>query len=176
MVILLLLMKIAKAARNYFVPFQLAYYVPMMNGTPILPDGWKVKKIQTVEIPAIYPADPTISEMDLLNATFAKEKHVDVNTILEKLESAQEPLLFERPLINTGKTEIYGSVSNVDICQEIQNTLKIPIKPNQLFMRQGRSLDPTIRIKSIGDYSVIVKLIKDKKMISVEMNVIVKEK
>jgi hypothetical protein len=150
-----------------------------MNGTPILPDGYQAKSVQTVKMPNIFPADPTISEVELLNATLSgqiqkKSPQDTMESIVEKLESAEGPLVFERPLASFGSRAISGSVSNEDICQEILTRFKVNVAPHQVFVRHGHSFNSNVHFKAVGDYSVIIYLTREQKTMSVELDVVVK--
>lgn len=45
---------LAEAARHYFVPYQLAYYVPMEQGRPLLPLNWTPKVITDTTMEQVH--------------------------------------------------------------------------------------------------------------------------
>ncbi|KAI9094388.1 hypothetical protein DFS34DRAFT_247858 [Phlyctochytrium arcticum] len=51
-----------KKARNYLVPFKMAYYVPRIRGKPVLPEGWEPRvREEEIVLETITPAFPPVS-------------------------------------------------------------------------------------------------------------------
>ncbi|KAJ3414583.1 hypothetical protein HDV05_006322 [Chytridiales sp. JEL 0842] len=144
-------------ARNYLIPFKLAYFVPRSKGKPILPEGWRPKvKISKEDIITIVPAT---FNMELLRPqtigggdkakSGGKLDQAAINTL-----SRIGKLTFARPVISAGDTRIFGSVSVDDCVAELQEKHGITLESKSITIEGGR-------IKELGVYQATVNAGRD---------------
>ncbi|KAJ3218221.1 hypothetical protein HDU67_006330 [Dinochytrium kinnereticum] len=153
-----------KMARNYLVPFKLAYYVPRSGGKPILPEGWQppVKKDDSLPdliLPAIFEAAADFSGRSKKAKTPAKES---TQSPLVSLTDIKE-LRFTRPVIVPGESRIFGSVSSDDIVTRLREEYKITVDKSAITLMAGP------RIKELGPHQISIAVGAGK----VELEVIV---
>ncbi|KAJ3107543.1 hypothetical protein HDU97_003848 [Phlyctochytrium planicorne] len=141
-----------KAARNYLVPFKLAYYVPRSGQKPILPENWTPPIQEDSSLPSIiYPA-----EFDLSSTSFSdkqkKKAHAEVSsdtTTTVSLDDIKE-LKFLKPVIVEGESRIFGSVSADDVVQKIKDDFGIVVDKHLVVFAGAK------KIKQLGVHRVTI--------------------
>ncbi|KAJ3241182.1 hypothetical protein HDU81_001578 [Chytriomyces hyalinus] len=139
-------------ARNYLVPFKLAYYVPKLKGKPILPTNWQRKDdlgkdaIQTV-LPAFFNPT-TVSQASIANPLQSKKAAAKLEgaTALSQIVSLQ----FKRPLIDPKGRRTFGSVSPDDIVALLRDTHGISVDKADVVIEGGR-------IKETGEHQISIR-------------------
>ncbi|KAJ3089139.1 hypothetical protein HK102_007102, partial [Quaeritorhiza haematococci] len=184
-------------ARNYLVPFKLAYYVPRDMGKPILPEGWKPKPTEDeLRVEQIVPAFTTVSIDALVQHQSVTKPTFDPNRITspqaptpasmtdlgkrDAIESIRS-LTFERVRISKDDKRIYGSVSADDIVEMLQSQYGIKVGKESVHMAhdgepatQGfRDGGEPVRIRHIGNYKVNIRV--GSNVEDVTLDVVVKE-
>ncbi|KAI8818061.1 uncharacterized protein EV422DRAFT_508589 [Fimicolochytrium jonesii] len=147
-------------ARNYLVPFGLAYYTPRILGKPILPDGWEAKeREEDFELETIVPAFSTITVESRSTSTSSPtsststtaqtariQSHLDLALALRSLP----PLTFKRVRMKATDTKIYGSVTADDVVRELLEVHNVVVDRESVLMKE--------RIKNVGEFEVEVAL------------------
>ncbi|TPX37043.1 hypothetical protein SmJEL517_g00841 [Synchytrium microbalum] len=157
-------------ARNYLIPFKLAYYVPRLRDKPLLPTNWKPKAVVQTATEQITPAvwtDPIITQQQPTQqqqddgsiqdrpgrrpmATPSQPSAADILIgALNQRESLDLTVTFKRVRISANESKIYGSVTADDVATELGNILGVTVVP---------SLVDGERIKSVGAHQMMLKL------------------
>ncbi|KND00691.1 ribosomal protein L9 [Spizellomyces punctatus DAOM BR117] len=148
-------------ARNYLVPFGLAYYVPRIKGKAVLPDGWEPRiREDDVVLETITPAYSTVKveqrktvTVTATNAETSKPTREErAQQEVEKLAALGtiKELVFERVLHRPESTKIYGSVSQEDIIKKLLAEHGVSIDRDAVQLET--------KIKDVGVYKVTVSL------------------
>ncbi|KAJ3332000.1 hypothetical protein HDU76_001616 [Blyttiomyces sp. JEL0837] len=147
-------------ARNYLIPFKLAYYVPRSKRLPILPEGWKPKenlsgKKNIVVLPVgfdaslLSPTSPTLMSA-IASKTSTKKKAIEIDGVAL---SAIKELTFFRPLIDPKSQRTFGSVSAEDISAMLRDSHGLVVE------RSAISIDaPNGKIKEIGKHVITINV------------------
>ena len=146
----------SESARQYYLPFKLAYYVPRDMGKPILPDNWAPIESATIQFEKILPVFG-------IEGYTEEEVEQDVKTVDNKLIEAIHlsnytklkdltDLEFCKSCIESGQgiKKIYGSVNVDDIIQEISRLYDVSIDKSQVFLKD--------KIKTTGKFEAIIKI------------------
>ncbi|KAI8621099.1 hypothetical protein BC830DRAFT_1095774 [Chytriomyces sp. MP71] len=141
-------------ARNYLIPFKMAYYAPKLRGKPVLPPNWQRKDdLAKDAIQTVYPAffsPAALSQASIANPlpqskkAAAKLEGVSAMTGLGTLE-------FRRPLIDPKGRRTFGSVSPDDVVTLLREKHGILLDRTDVLMEGGR-------IKETGEHQITVKL------------------
>ncbi|KAI8585874.1 hypothetical protein BDZ88DRAFT_455514 [Geranomyces variabilis] len=159
-------------ARNYLVPFGLAYYVPRVKGKPILPEGWEPRiREDDVVLETIVPAFSSVrverrqTQTETGFATTAKPNRGERLTLDSEKHAALQlvpQLTFERVRMRADSDRIYGSVTPEDIVLDLLNKHGIVLEKEAVRLEA--------RIKEIGSHSVQVAI---GELPSVELQIVV---
>ncbi|TPX59136.1 hypothetical protein PhCBS80983_g02666 [Powellomyces hirtus] len=146
-------------ARNYLVPFGLAYYVPRIKGKPILPEGWEPRiREDDVVLETIVPAfssvkieqRQTLNETSVAAGTATREKRIELDSEKHSALLAIKNLTFDRVKMRADSTRIYGSVTPEDIVVELLDKYGVVLEKEAVQLGE--------RIKDVGTHSVHVAL------------------
>ena len=136
-------------ARNYLVPFELAYYVPRVNGQPILPKDWKpAVKEADLKLEFIVPAFATVPYSET-QTVLPQEPVVPVAALKSSLEKVS--LRFERVRIQPDTTRFYGSVNVQDIVKALRQEHLLVVDKEAITIPEGK-------LKTLGQYSIEIKV------------------
>ncbi|KAJ3021390.1 hypothetical protein HKX48_008620 [Thoreauomyces humboldtii] len=149
-------------ARNYLVPFGLAYYVPRIRGKPILPEGWEPRiREDDVILETITPAfstvkieprntESTASPQAAAAGLASRERRIERDADKLTRLSSLPQLIFDRVRMRTDSPRIYGSVTPEDILAELHETHGLVLEKDAV------KLDA--RIKDLGEHVVAVEV------------------
>ncbi|KAI8896110.1 hypothetical protein BC833DRAFT_598884 [Globomyces pollinis-pini] len=163
-------------ARNFLVPNKLAYYIPRFKGKPILPDNWTAPVvIDKSWIEVITPAIVTVPYDDkLANMSVRRIYTGPSSTSTQTLESLPESelrnalaklgaLTFERVPIDSDSTNIFGSVTNADVSNLLQDQFKLIVPKEAIVMD---------KVKTLGIHPIQIQFSIDLEPIKLDIEVI----
>ncbi|KAI8848734.1 hypothetical protein BC829DRAFT_393327 [Chytridium lagenaria] len=144
----------SKVARNYLIPFQLAYYVPRSAGKPILPEGWeppllKDDSLPDLILPAIFESANDFSRSKKSKSSSKTATAVEIPTA--SIADIKE-LRFTRPVIVRGESRIFGSVSADDIIVKLREEFNIVLEKTAIGMPASQ------KIKELGTHQITVAM------------------
>ncbi|KAJ2996845.1 hypothetical protein HDV02_006098 [Globomyces sp. JEL0801] len=163
-------------ARNFLVPNKLAYYIPRFKGKPILPDNWTAPVvIDKSWIEVITPAIVTVPYDDkLANMSVRRIYTGPSSTSTQTPESLPESelrnalaklgaLTFERVPIDSDSTNIFGSVTNADVSNLLQDQFKLIVPKEAIVMD---------KVKTLGIHPIQIQFSIDLEPIKLDIEVI----
>ncbi|KAJ3186959.1 hypothetical protein HDU85_006996 [Gaertneriomyces sp. JEL0708] len=143
-------------ARNYLVPFGLAYYVPRIKGKPILPEGWEPRvRDENMELETIEPAFSTVTveTRQMTTSASSTTRTADLIPDKQKILTTISLLTFDRVRVSADTSRIYGSVSAEDVAKALFDKHALSVERDMIQFPAD-----TPRIKDVGDYDVLIEL------------------
>ena len=98
---------------------------------------------------ALFASKENIKEVEKIRQELNKkdqEKKIQAKNILEKIQNK----IYEIKKLSTENKELYGSVKPTEISKLLNENDKVNINPS--------NIQPSVEIKSLGDFKVIVNL------------------
>ncbi|KAJ3195241.1 hypothetical protein HDU82_002187 [Entophlyctis luteolus] len=148
-------------ARNYLIPFKLAYYVPRAKGIPILPKNWERKTaFDKNAIKSVLPAffDPAAMVSPAPSSLGWSASSARKASTPEQIEGASAlakvtELEFKLPLIDPKGRRTFGSVTVEDIIAKLREAHGVTslAKDDVVVLGMGG------RIKEIGEHPITVR-------------------